>query len=664
MTSTPGRLAIAFKALFQLGPGPLAQYAWYRLGLHTGLLRWQTAHPARPAPPRLAALITPPPLEAMQAALGSPGAALLQTEAEEILASRFRMFGGPPAPLSLAPAPPLPHWTAVRESAGDIKLTWEPARFGWAFTLARAYRLGMDERFALAFWERLEQFLDANPPYYGPHWISAQEAALRILAWSFAWSVFQDSPHATPARAARLAQAVADHAARIPPTLAYARAQHNNHLLSEAAGLYTAGLALPAHPQAARWRELGLRWFQAGLRDQIDPDGVYTQHSANYQRLMLQLGVWVDGLAARQGQALEETASRRLQAATAWLGALVDPLNGRTPNLGPNDGAYILPLSACPFADYRPALQAAAAAFLGQPAAFGPGPWDELRLWLLPAEPRPPQSAEPRPAGSPAVLRLADRPAWGYLRAARFRSRPGHADQLHLDLWWRGHNLAQDAGTYHYNALPPWENALTAAAVHNTVTVADQDQMLRAGRFLYLDPAQAELLVCDGPQPGGWRRLAARQAGYRRLGVIHSRQVQALPGGRILVEDELAPSGQAAGERLARLHWLLPDWPWELRNLPDETAFELRLRAPEGDHVLLRVSAQAAGDIPARLQLSRAGQTLVGESPARPTAGWVSPTYSQRLPALALALEIAAGLPIRFTSLWRLPPEPSTRDLE
>ena len=60
------------------------------------------------------------------------------------------------------------------------------------------------------------------------------------------------------------------YAERIPPTLGYARAQNNNHLLSEAAALYTAAAVLPEHPGAARWRRLGWRWLQAGLDEQID----------------------------------------------------------------------------------------------------------------------------------------------------------------------------------------------------------------------------------------------------------------------------------------------------------------------------------------------------------------------------------------------------------
>ena len=86
------------------------------------------------------------------------------------------------------------------------------------------------------------------------------------------------------------------HAARIIPTLVYARSQQNNHLLTEAAGLLTAGLALPDHPQASRWCALGWKWLNEGLRSQIDLYGEYAQHSTNYHRLMLQVVLWTNPL--------------------------------------------------------------------------------------------------------------------------------------------------------------------------------------------------------------------------------------------------------------------------------------------------------------------------------------------------------------------------------
>ncbi|MRR32281.1 hypothetical protein EG834_18575, partial [bacterium] len=96
---------------------------------------------------------------------------------------------------------------------------------------------------------------------------------------------------------------------------------------------------------------------------------------------------------------------------------------------------------------------------------------------------------------SPVVHRVGDRECWGTLRAVTFHARPAHADQLNVDLWWHGRNIAQDAGTYLYNAPPPWDNTLGKTYVHNTLTVNGMDQMERAGKFLWLDRLNAAVLT-------------------------------------------------------------------------------------------------------------------------------------------------------------------------
>ena len=58
-----------------------------------------------------------------------------------------------------------------------------------------------------------------------------------------------------------LYRSIADHADRIPPTLSYSRAQNNNHLVSEAVGLYTAGALLQQHPRSHKWKRIGLKYF-------------------------------------------------------------------------------------------------------------------------------------------------------------------------------------------------------------------------------------------------------------------------------------------------------------------------------------------------------------------------------------------------------------------
>ena len=208
-------------------------------------------------------------------------------------------------------------------------------------------------------------FITSNPAYLGPHWSSAQEVAIRLVALAFAYQVFSRSSHSHSERLKTLAQAIAVHAERIPPTRPYARSQNNNHLITEALGLYTASALLPEHPFAPKWHDLGWKWLLYAFRTQIDPDGTYIQHSTNYHRLMLQAALWA--VAVHDSSFIDELVPQDildlLKISTDWLWKLVDPETGHVPNLGHNDGAYILPLTVCPYHDYRPVLYAATQTF-------------------------------------------------------------------------------------------------------------------------------------------------------------------------------------------------------------------------------------------------------------------------------------------------------------
>jgi hypothetical protein len=311
---SPNRLSIAFKALRQLGLSQIALYAVYKFGLLSGHYRRVTeCRDTRQTASSINyhSLFDFPSPASLLAVLGEDGKSQLLSLADEIVAGNVRLFGAAPVPLQLAFDQPLQHWTAYEKDASlylplytglqDVKFIWEPARFGWAFTLGRAWHLSRDERYAQAFWNYTERFLDANPPCMGPHWVSAQEVAIRLMALAWSGQVFISSQHSTPARQARLAASIAQHAARIPPTLVYARSQNNNHLLSEAIGLFTAGLALPGHPHSPHWRKLGWKWLQRGIKNQVDSYGEYAQHSSNYQRLILQLALWVKPMARNNG---------------------------------------------------------------------------------------------------------------------------------------------------------------------------------------------------------------------------------------------------------------------------------------------------------------------------------------------------------------------------
>jgi hypothetical protein len=660
MASFKLSVTIPMKAVNQLGPLPVLQTAFYRLGLRSGYWRWRTPvldWASQTRDTRLQFPLQPLQPGLMVAAAGENRLQILE-QAEEICTGKVRLFGGPPVLLILIPHQTPQHWTAYERGkaqwgSDDPKLVWESARFGWAFLLARAYALTGNDGYAQTFWRLIEEFIQANPPYLGPQWVSGQEVAMRIIAWTFCASVFADSPATTPERSQLLAASLAAHAARIPPTLIYAVSQNNNHLLSEAAGLMTAGVVLADLPQAGQWFNSGWTIFNRAIQRQVGRDGTYVQHSTNYHRLMLQLALWVKLVAGGNGKSLPHATLDRLSAATSWLGDRLDPDSGGVPNLGHNDGSLLLPLSTCDFSDFRPIVQAASRAFLGAPS-LPPGPWDELSLWtgLLDRETKNIPLVNPESSSLISAFGKTRKPksiihaedSWASLRAVRYFSRPGHCDQLHVDLWWKGQNLARDAGTYSYNAADPWQNALANTNVHNTVQVDGIDQMRKSGRFLWLDWVQASFL----PAESGPSKISAEHTGYQRLGIRHKRSLAYLGSNHWQVTDTLSSTRLEPTHHSAVLHWLMPDLPWELHGTT------LRLKTSQGI-LSLRLSLADQTTAQTYLQLVRAGEVVAGPGKASPVLGWFSPNYNLKIPALSLRFIIEGVLPLSFTSDWFLP---------
>jgi hypothetical protein len=624
----------AVKALQELGWKKIWYYALYQIGLRSGhyLRTMPVTHEPFGGAPALAPYPQFPHISE-----GQQDQVLIA--ADQICRGSVSLFGGKPSSLDLTLGASSLHWSRLERSSPekDIKMIWEPARFGWAITLARAYAYSGDPSYARFFWEKTLKFIDLHPPNLGRQWQSGQEVAIRLMVWIFCDRVLANAPSSSADNRRRLWQSIADHANRIPPTLIYAQAQNNNYLISEAAGLYTAAQYLPAHPNAQKWRQLGWDWLNWAFQNQIDENGTYVQHSVNYHRMMLQLAVFADHIRRLAGDAdWPEPTLKRLQAATRWLQSLTDPETGRTPNLGANDGALIFPLSNQPFTDYRPTVDAAAKAFL-EIDIYDPPALSEFADWL---DLSAPAVKMPRHPQAPDLLRL-DRPEGrAFLHTANYNDRPSHADQLHADLWWQGVNIALDPGTFQYNALPPWDNALASTAVHNTLIVDGKDQMQRAGRFLWLGWAQGEVVGYEMEEDGSIKRVIAEHDGYRHLGVQHRRSLQSTRNGWFVI-DSLMPCRKARNKvHQFQLTWMLPDWKYQLKA---ENC--LLLESPD---IKFKLIIEGTCEV----NLFRAGECIHGEMKNHPTWGWIASSYGTKQPALMVVATQSGMLPSIFHSIF------------
>lgn len=565
------KLFSAGQTYLRLGGKSLFSVALYRLKLKSGLLR-------RKLPPGRArsCQLFISSVSSKQSKKTCSQSTVL-AEAHNLLEGYVKFFsdkqyqlGSPPDwffdPVAKKNYPiPQEHWSALGDFTsgdGDIKCIWEASRFDWILIFARAYSLTSDLRFLTAINYWASDWTFKNPSNTGPNWKCGQEVSIRMMQVLLA--AYLLGQHEEPSL--DLIQFVLDHASRIEPTIRYAIAQNNNHGTSEAAALFIAGSWLhrvagdASSSQAQRWKQVGREWLENRVAKLVADDGSFSQYSVNYHRVLLDTlclaEFWRDLLGEPP---FSNDFSRKAKAATKWLYYFTNEQTGDAPNIGANDGARLFNLSSADYRDYRPTVQLASRLFYGKPA-YSPGDYDEPLMWLD-IEPNEsggfagPLTKEPTIFQQGGYCYLAQGDIEIFVRFPRFRFRPGHADALHLDLWFKGGDIIRDGGTYSYNTDEPWQTYFPGTRAHSTVEFDDRDQMPRLSRFLFgrwIKTRSLSPIHIDA----GKLMWSAGYKDYR--GAEHNRKIS-LSRGRVLITDTVRGFKKRAVTR-----WRLEPGDWQL----------------------------------------------------------------------------------------------------
>jgi hypothetical protein len=81
------------------------------------------------------------------------------------------------------------------------------------------------------------------------------------------------------------------------------------------------------------------------------------------------------------------------------------------------------------------------------------------------------------------------------MRAGKYTHRLSHLDSLHLDVRFDSAETVTDAGSFAYNAPPPWNNGLAASRVHNGPMLDDAELASRGQRFLWYSWPAAQVVA-------------------------------------------------------------------------------------------------------------------------------------------------------------------------
>ncbi|MFC4712920.1 alginate lyase family protein [Planococcus dechangensis] len=523
------------------------------------------------------------------------------------------------------------HWTEIGDLSsdfGDIKWIWELSRFSFVYPLSRAYAITKDEKYAIAYWEMFEDFIEHNPPELGANYKCGQEMSLRIMAWTFGLNIFIDSPQTTEERLELLTKAIHHHANHVEKHFDFAlKSVKNNHSLSEAAGMYTAGVIFQFLNSSAQWRLKGHKFIQSEANWQIYPDGSYIQHSFNYQRLAIQDLTWFLKLAQLNNDNCSPSFVAKFKKTIEFMYQFQEPSTGRVPNYGMNDGAYIHPLTSKEYLDHRPALQAAWLTVTGE-RLYEENDVDEIALWLGLQTTielnNPTKKSAFFTKGGYGVLR--NQKQFAMVRCASYKHRPVQADMLHVDFWDGEYNILADAGTFSYNTSLKESLYFNGTASHNTLMINGKDQMKKASRFIWLNWTKSKMLSFQ--QTDLYSLFEGEHYGYgditHRRGLIQAKDTL------IIIDDVIGIDR----ETNVSLSWL-----FGIENVQETSHGELLLRLPDGHEWTMYSLNQQTKSF------------LLECGSENPIAGWQSLYYGHKRPMPQLIANSTVSESTRYITI-------------
>ena len=523
----------------------------------------------------------------------------------------------------------------AEEVTGNVKQVWELSRHHHLTTLAAAWWVSGDDRYAEAVARQLHDWWQENPNLSGIHWTSGIELGIRLVAWAWIRRLLDGWP---PVADLFEGNALAVHQLRWHQQYLCAfrsfGSSANNHAVAEAAGLLVASCAFPWFEESRRWRNQALAAFERELERNTFPSGVNRELASDYHAFVAELGLVAAVEAGAAGLAIGAETWARLCRMVDVAAALVDE-GLRGPRQGDGDDGRTLVLDA-PASNRWPSLLDAGAALFGALPWWPRIPGGDVRSTLLAALAGGTQPAGERPRSRPShfgdagitVLRTlaGERPEiWcrcdagphGFLSIAAH----AHADALSLELRHGGTDVLADPGCYCYHGERRWRDYFRSTVAHNTLEIDDTDQSEIGGPFLWLTSATSRLLSVTVDAAGGVQRWSGEHDGYLRLDppARHRRTVSLDPtGGRLEIVDDM----ESDGRHRCRLAFHLGP---SVQAVVEGTSAALDWPVADGCG-----RSAAVVTLPAGLRWS------VHRGEREPIMGWYAPRFGQKEPAPTL----------------------------
>ncbi|MDR2183772.1 MAG: heparinase II/III family protein [Clostridiales bacterium] len=365
-------------------------------------------------------------------------------------------------------------WTHQPED--DPEWTFAVNRMRAWVCMGQAYAVTGDEKYPKAFVRQLCHWvrtIKREDPAAANAWRTI-ETGIRLENWLKAYQLMKDSHAVTQEVEAIFHGSVAEHAEFIMTVWNSFNLMSNWGILANH-GLFLAGCMLPPTPRTAEYVTESLDRLARAAQIQVYPDGVHWEQSPMYHNEVMRCFLDVIIIARRCGVDLPPVILEKTHGMLRASLVAAKP-NGHEIMMGDSDdidqrdlisiGAYLFNDGLLKFGGY-PHLDFDSVWALGHDAAM------EYEA-IVPIEPKGTAHALTDSGNFYSRSDWSPNAAFVHFHCGTLGAGHGHADKLHIDLFYGGEDILIDPGRYTYVPKEsrywykmPW--------AHNTVTVDGTD---------------------------------------------------------------------------------------------------------------------------------------------------------------------------------------------
>lgn len=387
------------------------------------------------------------------------------------------------------------------EKQGDVRQVWEASRLQQLTALAYIASVDPNSKSDALdnYYLQFNSWFENNKPYFGPHYISVMECALRVISVCFSSSLIEDKIQ-SKSQWLKHSNLITSHAEIIIERLSL-HSSSGNHTLTEASALIFAGVFCSKHPRAPVWLSRGTGLFIKEFLRQTNADGSGIEQTSWYLKFIYELAVVTLPIMDKSEQ---KKIHKRVCSVEQFLADI--SIKGQVISFGDSDNGYAV-------SRYLN--------FIKKETSGIDGYFHYKDTGLL------------RVQQSDTVIffdcgNLGMKPGFGH----------GHADALSIQIFYRNAPVLSDTGTGTYNGDNKLRRYFRSTAAHNTLVINRQDQSEQSSRFMWKTDIKAELLHIDTKHDGIY--ILARHFGYaERFDCIHYRGIFVSVGGEVYVWDHV-----------------------------------------------------------------------------------------------------------------------------